>query len=44
MLPDGRIETGTLDSRGRVRFDGIDPGNCVFTLTDLDQETWAKAA
>lgn len=44
MLPDGRIETGTLDGRGRVRFDGIDPGNCVFTLTDLDQETWAKAA
>lgn len=44
MLPDGRIETGTLDSRGRVRFDGIDPGNCVFTLTDLDQETWSKAA
>ena len=29
---------------GRIRFDGIDPGNCVFTLTDLDQETWAKAA
>lgn len=44
MLPDGRIETGTLDNRGRVRFDGIDPGNCVFTLTGLDQETWAKAA
>ena len=44
MLPDGRIETGTLDSRGRVRFDGIDPGTCVFTLTELDQETWAKAA
>lgn len=44
MLPDGRIETGTLDDRGRVRFDGIDPGTCVFTLTNLDQETWAKAA
>lgn len=44
MLPDGRIETGTLDSRGRVRFDGIDPGRCVFSLTDLDQETWAKAS
>lgn len=44
MLPDGRIETGTLDSRGRVRFDSIDPGNCVFTLTDLDQETWTRAA
>ena len=44
MLPDGRIETGTLDGQGRVRFDGIDPGTCVFTLTNLDQETWAKAA
>lgn len=44
MLPDGTIETGTLDARGRVRFDNIDPGACVFTLSDLDQETWNKAA
>ena len=32
------------DSRGRVRFDGIDPGTCVFSLVDLDEETWAKAS
>lgn len=44
MMPDGKMETGTLDSRGRVRFDGIDPGTCVFSLVDLDQETWAKAS
>jgi len=44
MMPDGKLETGTLDSRGRVRFDGIDPGTCVFSLVDLDEETWAKAS
>jgi hypothetical protein len=44
MMPDGKLETGTLDGRGRVRFDGIDPGTCVFSLVDLDEETWAKAS
>lgn len=44
MMPDGKVETGTLDSRGRVRFDGIDPGTCVFSLVELDEETWAKAS
>lgn len=40
MLPDGEIREGTLDSRGRVRFDGIDPGNCVFTFPGLDRTDW----
>lgn len=40
MLPDGRLERGTLNDEGRVRFSGIDPGNCVFSLTELDEATW----
>jgi hypothetical protein len=40
MLPNGSIERGTLDARGRVRFDNIDPGTCAFSILDLDQETW----
>jgi hypothetical protein len=40
MLPDGRLEEGHLDARGRVRFDGIDPGSCVFSLTDLHADDW----
>ena len=44
MMPDGKIETGTLDSRGRVRFDGIDSGTCVFSLTGQDKDTWKKAS
>lgn len=42
MLPDGKLESGTLDSRGRVRFDGIDPGTCVFSLTSLDHQSWHR--
>ena len=42
MMPDGRIEHGNLDSKGRVRFDGIDPGNCAFTLTDVAPDLWAR--
>ncbi|HEU0122687.1 MAG TPA: hypothetical protein VFQ91_19300 [Bryobacteraceae bacterium] len=44
MLPDGVIQTGTLDSKGRVRFDGIDPGNCAFSLTDTHAADWDWAA
>lgn len=40
MLPNGAIERGTLDARGRVRFENIDPGTCAFSILDLDQETW----
>ncbi|HEU0119421.1 MAG TPA: hypothetical protein VFQ91_02775 [Bryobacteraceae bacterium] len=43
MLPDGEIKEGMLDNKGRVRFDGIDPGNCAFVLPDLDQEAWERA-
>ena len=43
MMPNGIIEQGNLDKRGRVRFEEIDPGECVFSLTGLDRETWERA-
>lgn len=42
MLPDGTFRQGETDGRGRVRFDGIDPGNCAFSLTDLSPERWRR--
>lgn len=42
VLPDGSMRDGLLDKAGRVRFDGIDPGNCVFTLTELDRDAWDR--
>ncbi len=42
MLPDGSIHDGSLDKTGRVRFNGIDPENSVFTLPDLDQDMWER--
>lgn len=44
VLPDGRVQEGVLDHTGCVRFEGIDPGNCVFVLTDLDREAWDRVA
>lgn len=42
MLPDGTLREGTTDRQGRVRFDGIDPGNCAFSLTRLSAERWKR--
>ncbi|MBL8236387.1 MAG: hypothetical protein JNM66_03150 [Bryobacterales bacterium] len=42
MMPDGAMREGTMDAKGRVRFDGIQPGNCVWTFTDLDAEAWER--
>ncbi len=41
-LPDGSELTGTLDSRGLARVDGIDPGTCKVTFPDLDQRAWNR--
>ncbi|MBL8237607.1 MAG: hypothetical protein JNM66_09325 [Bryobacterales bacterium] len=40
VLPDGDVREGQLNANGRVRFDDIDPGNCVFTFPDLDRADW----
>jgi hypothetical protein len=42
VLPNGSVQEGALDGTGKVRFDDIDPGNCVFVLTELDQEAWER--
>lgn len=41
--PDGSIAEGKLDSEGRARIDGIDPGTCTVTFPDLDGRDWRRA-
>jgi hypothetical protein len=41
-LPDGTIKRGTLDGTGKVRVEGIAPGTCTISYTDLDQEGWER--
>ena len=43
-LPDGEtVAEGTLDEKGFVRIDGIDPGTCKITFPNLDKDAWDKA-
>jgi len=39
-LPDGRVDSGTLDSKGFARIEGFEPGYCKVSFPDLDTETW----
>jgi hypothetical protein len=41
--PSGAVEEGNLDGSGRVRLNSIDPGTCVVSFPDLDQEAWERA-
>jgi hypothetical protein len=41
-LPDGTDVEGTLDSNGRARVDGIDPGTCKITFPTIDKRCWHK--
>ena len=41
-LPDGKFSEGTTNEKGKYRVDGIDPGDCVVTFPDLDQEAWKE--
>src|SRR5262245_57894452 len=41
-LPDGSIVTGSLDEKGLVRIEGIDPGNCKFRFLTLDKTVWKR--
>ena len=43
MMPDGVMRSGKLDKDGKVRFDGIDPGNCAFMLPSLAPDAWRRA-
>jgi len=42
-VPDGSVASGTLDSKGFARIDGIDPGTCQITFSELDKEAWEFA-
>ena len=37
-VPGGSTITGTLNSKGAARVEGIDPGNCKITFPDYDQD------
>jgi hypothetical protein len=39
-LPGGSIVTGSLDSRGVTRIEGIDPGTCKIRFPMLDKDSW----
>jgi type VI secretion system secreted protein VgrG len=44
ILPDGEtVASGTLDDKGFVRIEGIDPGSCQITFPQRDTEAWKKA-
>jgi type VI secretion system secreted protein VgrG len=42
-LPDGTVVESTLDSKGEAKVEGIDPGNCKITFTNLDTDAWENA-
>jgi type VI secretion system secreted protein VgrG len=42
-LPDGSVESGTLDEKGFAHVGNIDPGNCQVTFPNLDKEAWEEA-
>jgi hypothetical protein len=39
-LPDSSTMEGFLDQEGKVRFEGIVPGQTVITFPDLDAKEW----
>jgi hypothetical protein len=42
-LPDGSVREGVLGADGTVRVNGIDPGTCQISYTDLDGREWRLA-
>ena len=42
-LPDGLVDEGTLDAKGRARFTRLDPGMCEVSFPDLDGREWKQA-
>ncbi|MFV8755098.1 hypothetical protein ACNOYE_31510 [Nannocystaceae bacterium ST9] len=43
-LPDGRIQTRTLDKHGRDRITGIrEPGQCMVCFHRRDAAIWSRA-
>ena len=42
-LPDGSVAKGTLDENGFARIEGIEPGTCQITFSELDKDAWEPA-
>jgi len=42
-LPDGSVREGTLDSDGKARFEGIDPGQAEISFPAVDGSEWGPA-
>lgn len=40
-LPDGIQRTGNVDRFGLVRLEGVDPGQCVLELPEVDGREWS---
>ena len=43
-ITDGSIREGTLDTEGRVRVSGIDPGSCTVWFPGYDAKEWRLAS
>ena len=41
-LPGGSIRIGRLDSNGRAKVKGIDPGTCKVTFPNVDESIWKR--
>ena len=41
-LPDGKTFTGKLDNLGRIRVEGVAPGNCKVSFPERDAKEWKK--
>jgi hypothetical protein len=41
-LPDGSVMSGSLDDQGIVRFDDIDPGDCLVSFPEIHAKEWKR--
>ena len=39
-LPDGQVNSGKLDDKGKARVDGIKPGYCQISFPEIDAREW----
>ena len=42
-LPDGSVDSGSLDDKGFVHVKNMDPGSCKITFPNLDKDAWEEA-
>jgi hypothetical protein len=42
QLPDSSITQGVLDEQGKVRIEGIMPGQCLVCFPEIDATEWQR--